>query len=36
MDTLDAELDFADWVEEQRDRNQMNNDDTTLVRIDMC
>jgi len=36
MDTLDAELDFTDWVEEQRDRNQMNNDDTTLVRIDMC
>lgn len=36
MDTLDAELDFADWVEEQRDRDQINNDDTTLVRIDMC
>jgi len=36
MDTVDAELDFADWVEEQRDRDQINNDDTTLVRIDMC
>jgi len=36
MDTLDAELDFADWVEGQRDSNQMNNDDTTLIRIDMC
>jgi hypothetical protein len=36
MDTTDAELEFADWVEEQRDRNQLNNDDTTLVRIDMC
>jgi hypothetical protein len=36
MDTLDAELDFAEWVEERRDRDQMNNDDTTLIRIDMC
>jgi hypothetical protein len=36
MDTLDAELDFSDWVEQQRDLNQINNDDTTLVRIDMC
>jgi hypothetical protein len=36
MDTLDAELDFAEWVEDQRDREQINNDDTTLVRIDMC
>jgi hypothetical protein len=36
MDTLDAELDFADWVEERRDSDQLNNDDTTLVRIDMC
>jgi hypothetical protein len=36
MDTLDAELDFVEWVEEQRDRAQINNDDTTLVRIDMC
>jgi hypothetical protein len=36
MDTVDAELGFEDWVEEQRDRGQLNNDDTTLVRIDMC
>jgi hypothetical protein len=36
LDTLDAELDFGDWVEEQRDRHQLNNDDTTLIRIDMC
>lgn len=36
MDTRDAELDFADWVEQQRDLDQMTNDDTTLVRIDMC
>lgn len=36
MDTLDADLEFADWVERQRDLDQMNNDDTTLIRIDMC
>jgi hypothetical protein len=36
MDTRDAEMEFADWVENQRDIAQMNNDDTTLVRIDMC
>ena len=36
MDTLDAALDFEGWVEELRDRDQMNNDDTTLVRVDMC
>jgi hypothetical protein len=36
MDTLDAALDFEGWVEERRDRDQMNNDDTTLVRVDMC
>lgn len=36
MDTLDADLDFADWVEQQRNQGQMNNDDTTLVRVDMC
>jgi hypothetical protein len=36
MDTVDAELDFGDWVEQQRDLNNLNNDDTTLVRIDMC
>lgn len=27
---------LADWVEEQRDLEAMNNDDTTLVRIDLC
>jgi hypothetical protein len=36
MDTRDAELDFAGWVDQQRDFGQMNNDDTTLLRIDMC
>lgn len=36
MDTLDAELEFADWVDQQRDQGQLNNDDTTLIRIDMC
>ena len=36
LDTLDAELDFAEWVEKQRSIGQMANDDTTLVRIDMC
>jgi hypothetical protein len=36
LDTLDAELDFAEWVDEQRDLGEMHNDDTTLVRIDMC
>jgi hypothetical protein len=36
MDTRDAELDFADWVEEQRDQGSLANDDTTLIRIDMC
>ena len=36
MDTVDAALDFEGWVEERRDRDQMNNDDTTLVRVDMC
>jgi hypothetical protein len=35
LDTHDAELDFAGWVDEQRDLGQMHNDDTTLVRIDM-
>lgn len=29
------ELDFAEWVDEQRDLGEMHNDDTTLVRIDM-
>jgi hypothetical protein len=36
LDTLDAQLDFTDWVAEQRDLGNMHNDDTTLVRIDMC
>ena len=36
MDTIDADLDFPDWVERQRDLDQINNDDTTLIRIDMC
>jgi Protein phosphatase 2C len=35
LDTLDAELDFAEWVDRQRDLGEMHNDDTTLVRIDM-
>jgi hypothetical protein len=30
-----AESDFTAWVDEQRDHNEMHNDDTTLVRIDM-
>jgi hypothetical protein len=36
MDTNDAELDFTGWVDQQRDLGQMHNDDTTLIRIDMC
>ncbi len=36
LDTLDAELDFQGWVDEKRDLAEMHNDDTTLVRIDMC
>jgi hypothetical protein len=36
MDTVDAELDFAGWVDERRDLGEMHNDDTTLVRIEMC
>jgi hypothetical protein len=32
---VDAGLDFAAWVDEQRDLGAMHNDDTTLVRIDM-
>jgi hypothetical protein len=36
LDTLDAQLDFTEWVDEQRDVGGMHNDDTTLVRIDMC
>lgn len=36
LDTMDAKSDFAGWVNEQRDLGMMHNDDTTLVRIDMC
>lgn len=32
---FDAELDFAGWVDEQRDLGELHNDDTTLIRIDM-
>jgi hypothetical protein len=28
-------MDFTEWVNEQRDMGQMQNDDTTLIRIDM-
>jgi hypothetical protein len=35
MDTTDADLNFAEWVDEQRDSGQLQNDDTTLIRIDM-
>jgi hypothetical protein len=35
LDTVDAELDFPEWVDEQRDVGGMHNDDTTLVRIEM-
>ena len=36
MDTLDAEFEFGDWVERQREQGHINNDDTTLIRLDMC
>lgn len=36
MGILDTELDFTGWVDERRDLGQIHNDDTTLVRIDMC
>jgi hypothetical protein len=36
LDTLDAELSFEEWVEQQRDFGEMHDDDTTLVRIDIC
>jgi hypothetical protein len=36
LDTRDAALDFADWVDELRDGGHLGNDDTTLVRLDMC
>ena len=32
---MDADLDFAAWVEQQRDIAEMHDDDTTLVRIDI-
>ncbi len=35
LDTSDALLDFPDWVDQQRDQGRMQNDDTTLLRIDM-
>jgi hypothetical protein len=35
MDTIDFELEFSEWVDEQRDLGQIHNDDTTLIRIDM-
>jgi len=36
LDTSDAELTFEEWVDVQRDLGEMHDDDTTLVRIDMC
>jgi hypothetical protein len=36
MDTQDAELTFEEWVEQQRNFGEMHDDDTTLVRIDIC
>jgi hypothetical protein len=36
LDTLDAELEFEEWVDQKRDLGEMHNDDTTLIRIDMC
>ena len=35
LDTSDALLDFPDWVDQQRDQGRMQNDDTTLLRIDL-
>ena len=32
---FNIDADFTAWVDQQRDRNEMHNDDTTLVRIDM-
>lgn len=34
LDTVDADYDFPGWVNERRDRNEIRNDDTTLIRID--
>jgi hypothetical protein len=31
---FDVDADFANWVDQQRDLNEIHNDDTTLVRID--
>jgi hypothetical protein len=36
LDTDGADVTFAEWVDEQRDLGLMHNDDTTLIRIDMC
>jgi hypothetical protein len=36
LGTRDAELSFKEWVDQQRDFDEMHDDDTTLVRIDMC
>ena len=36
LDTRDADLSFEEWVDQQRDFGEMHDDDTTLVRIDMC
>lgn len=32
---FNVDVDFAAWVDQQRDLGEMHNDDTTLVRIDM-
>jgi hypothetical protein len=32
---FNVDADFAAWVEQQRDLNEIHNDDTTLIRIDM-
>ena len=32
---FNVDADFAAWVDQQRDLNELHNDDTTLVRIDM-
>jgi len=34
LDTVDADSDFPDWVNERRDNHEMSDDDTTLIRID--
>jgi hypothetical protein len=34
LDTVDAEGDFPSWVEMMRRRQEMHDDDTTLIRID--